>query len=60
MSFDLVQIRKLAQEKEDENWQLREFPKTQCHQEPEFVIWKFVIGNLRNAKGPMDAEGGRG
>jgi hypothetical protein len=31
MSFDLVQIRKLAQEKEDENWRFRTFLKGQCH-----------------------------
>jgi uncharacterized protein len=37
MSFDLVQIRKLAQEKEDENWEFREFLKTQCDQEPEEI-----------------------
>jgi hypothetical protein len=37
MSFDLVQIRKLAQEKEDENWEFREFLKTQCDLESEEI-----------------------
>ena len=31
LSLDLVQIRKLAQEKEDENWRFRTFLKGQCH-----------------------------
>ena len=30
MSFDLVQIRELARNKEDENWRFREFLKRQC------------------------------
>ena len=34
MSFDLVQLRKLAQEKEDENWRFREFLKGDCDLDP--------------------------
>jgi Fe-S-cluster containining protein len=30
MGFDLVQIRKLAEEKADENWRFREFLKGEC------------------------------
>jgi hypothetical protein len=30
MAFDLVQIRELAQKKEDENWRFREFLKREC------------------------------
>jgi hypothetical protein len=35
MAFDLVQIRELAQRKEDENWKFREFLKTRCKLEPD-------------------------
>jgi hypothetical protein len=31
MAFDLVQIRTLAQEREDENWRFREFLKFRCN-----------------------------
>jgi uncharacterized protein len=37
MSFDLVQIRELAQEKQDENWRFRQFLKGQCALEPDEV-----------------------
>jgi len=37
MGFDLVQIRKLAEEKEDENWRFREFLKGRCELEPEEI-----------------------
>ena len=31
MAFDLVQIRKQAERKEDENWDFRQFLKTECN-----------------------------
>jgi Fe-S-cluster containining protein len=34
MAYDLVQLRVLAQEKEDENWKFRQFLKTRCNLEP--------------------------
>ncbi|HLJ27555.1 MAG TPA: YkgJ family cysteine cluster protein [Candidatus Angelobacter sp.] len=34
MAFDLIQIRELAESKEDENWKFREFLKMQCDLEP--------------------------
>lgn len=37
MAFDLVQIRELAQEKEDENWKFREFLKIRCDLEPDQI-----------------------
>jgi uncharacterized protein len=37
MAFDLVQLRVLAQEKEDENWRFRQFLKGQCDLEPEEI-----------------------
>lgn len=37
MDFDLVQIRELAKEKEDENWDFREFLKWKCDLEPEEI-----------------------
>jgi hypothetical protein len=37
MGFDLVQIRGLAQRKEDENWRFRDFLKRQCDLEPEEI-----------------------
>jgi Fe-S-cluster containining protein len=37
MAFDLVQIRELAQRKEDENWKFREFLKMRCDLEPEQI-----------------------
>jgi Fe-S-cluster containining protein len=42
MTFDLVQIRELAKEKEDENWKFRQFLKTQCDRS-EDEIDKLVI-----------------
>jgi hypothetical protein len=35
MAPDLVQLRVLAQEKEDENWRFRQFLKSQCDLEPD-------------------------
>lgn len=37
MAFDLVQIRKQAERKEDENWKFREFLKSRCDLEPEEI-----------------------
>ena len=37
MSFDLVQIRELAQEKADENWRFRGFLKGECDLEPDAI-----------------------
>ncbi|HWZ42483.1 MAG TPA: YkgJ family cysteine cluster protein [Candidatus Saccharimonadales bacterium] len=37
MAFDLVQIRTLAQSKEDENWKFREFLKMRCNLEPDQI-----------------------
>ena len=37
MAFDLVQIRKQAERKEDENWKFREFLKFHCDLEPEEI-----------------------
>ncbi len=37
MAFDLVQIRELAQRKEDENWKFREFLKMRCDLEPDQI-----------------------
>ncbi|HWY71740.1 MAG TPA: YkgJ family cysteine cluster protein [Terriglobales bacterium] len=37
MAFDLVQIRKLAEEKEDENYRFRQFLKTKCNLEPDEI-----------------------
>jgi Fe-S-cluster containining protein len=37
MAFDLVQIRKQAAAKEDENWRFRAFLKTRCRLEPEEI-----------------------
>lgn len=37
MAFDLVQIRTLAERKEDENYRLRHFLKTRCNLEPEEI-----------------------
>ena len=42
MAFDLIQIRELAKEKEDENWRFRQFLKTQCDRS-EDEIDKLVI-----------------
>jgi hypothetical protein len=42
MAFDLVQIRELAKEKEDEPWRFRQFLKTQCDRS-EDEIDKLVI-----------------
>jgi len=42
MTFDLVQIRELAKEKEDENWRFRQLLKTQCDRS-EDEIDKLVI-----------------
>jgi len=35
MAFNLVQIRKLAAAKEDENWRFRDFLKTRCDLDPD-------------------------
>lgn len=37
MASDLVQLRVLAQRKEDENWGFRQFLKTRCKLEPEEI-----------------------
>jgi hypothetical protein len=37
MGFDLIQIRALAQSKEDENWKFREFLKMQCDLESDQI-----------------------
>jgi hypothetical protein len=37
MSFDLVQIRKLARKKEDENWEFRAFLKGECDLESDEI-----------------------
>lgn len=37
MASDLVQLRVLAQRKEDENWRFRQFLKTRCDLEPEQI-----------------------
>src|SRR5215813_7669231 len=37
MGLDLVQIRTLAEKKEDENFQFRRFLKTQCNLEPDEI-----------------------
>jgi Fe-S-cluster containining protein len=37
MSFDLIQIRRLAEAREDENWKFRKFLKTRCDLEPDQI-----------------------
>jgi Fe-S-cluster containining protein len=37
MAVDLVQIREMAKEKEDENWRFRQFLKTRCSLPPEEI-----------------------
>jgi hypothetical protein len=37
MTVDLVQLRVLAQKKEEENWRFRQFLKTRCDLEPEEI-----------------------
>jgi hypothetical protein len=37
MAIDLVQLRALAQQREDKNWRFRRFLKTRCRLEPEEV-----------------------
>jgi hypothetical protein len=37
MALDLVQLRVLAQKKEEENWAFRQFLKTRCNLEPEEI-----------------------
>lgn len=37
MAFDLVQIRKQATAKEDENYRFRQFLKTKCHLDPQEI-----------------------
>jgi uncharacterized protein len=37
MNFDLIQIRELAKNKEDENWRFRQFLKTRCDLNPDRI-----------------------
>ena len=37
MAFDLVQIRTMADRKEDENWRFRQFLKTRCKLDPDEI-----------------------
>ena len=52
MAVDLVQIRQLADKKEDENFRFRQFLKTRCNLEPDeidqhvFEITRRVWANI--------------
>lgn len=47
MAFDLIQLRALAQEKEDENWRFRQFLKGRCELEPEEIDQRVVAATER-------------
>jgi uncharacterized protein len=47
MAFDLVQLRALAEEKEDENWRFRQFLKTQCNLKPEEIDQRVAAATER-------------
>ena len=47
MAFDLIQLRALAQEKEDENWRFRQFLKGRCELAPEEIDQRVVAATER-------------
>ena len=53
MAVDLVQLRVLAQESEEENWRFRQFLKTRCDLEPE-QIDKRVFAATRHVWAGID------
>jgi len=53
MSFDLVQIRELAKQKEDENWRFRGFLKSRCNLESE-EIDRLVFATTRRVWAGID------
>jgi hypothetical protein len=56
MSFDLVQIRKLAEAKEDQNWKFRQFLKTRRDLEPDWLAKqrgaRRCLGDAKSLAGP--------
>jgi hypothetical protein len=47
MAFDLVHLRALAQEKEDENWRFRQFLKVRCDLESEEIDQRVAAATER-------------